>query len=170
MSARTIPINPLASYLTLPSAHRLLPLLRPSLPWPAPPRILLRPHLRPERYAPAFCPATRIRFGQVFPPFPPSPIPIPNPVFSHIKPSPVYIARSLTLILPSSLSTLTSSAALFTGKGLYVLSTSALLVMVPWAMAYVEEQAIVEQERELKQREVMGEGVSPGAALGKAAL
>lgn len=51
-----------------------------------------------------------------------------------------------------------------------MLSTSALLVMVPWAVAYVEEQAIVEQEREMKQREVMGEGVSPGAALGKPAL
>lgn len=51
-----------------------------------------------------------------------------------------------------------------------MLSTSVLLVMVPWAVAYVEEQAIVEQEREMKQREVMGEGVSPGAALGKPAL
>ena len=70
----------------------------------------------------------------------------------------------------SSLTSLTKTSAVFTGKGLYVLSTSALLVMVPWAMAYVEEQAIVEQEREMKQREVMGEGVSPGAALGKPAL
>ncbi|KAG7004512.1 hypothetical protein G7Y79_00025g057980 [Physcia stellaris] len=70
----------------------------------------------------------------------------------------------------SSLTSLTKTTALFTGKGLYVLSTSALLVMVPWAVAYVEEQAIVEQEREMKQREVMGEGVSPGAALGKPAL
>lgn len=42
--------------------------------------------------------------------------------------------------------------------------------MVPWAIAYVEEQSIVEQEREMRQREVMGGDVSPGAVMGKAAL
>ena len=33
------------------------------------------------------------------------------------------------------------------GKTLWVVSTSALLLGVPWALAYSEEQMIVEQER-----------------------
>ncbi|KAJ4305882.1 mitochondrial import receptor subunit Tom22 [Kalmusia sp. IMI 367209] len=33
------------------------------------------------------------------------------------------------------------------GKTLWVISTSALLLGVPWALAYSEEQMIVEQER-----------------------
>jgi import receptor subunit TOM22 len=34
------------------------------------------------------------------------------------------------------------------GKTLWVVSTSALLLGVPWALAYSEEQMIVEQERQ----------------------
>jgi import receptor subunit TOM22 len=33
------------------------------------------------------------------------------------------------------------------GKTLWVVSTSALLLGVPWALAYSEEQMIIEQER-----------------------
>ena len=33
------------------------------------------------------------------------------------------------------------------GKTLWVVSTSALLLGVPWALAYGEEQMIIEQER-----------------------
>lgn len=36
------------------------------------------------------------------------------------------------------------------GKTLWVVSTSALLLGVPWALAYSEEQMIVEQEREMQ--------------------
>ena len=41
----------------------------------------------------------------------------------------------------------TKSGLLFGGKTLWVISTSALLLGVPWALAYSEEQMIVEQER-----------------------
>lgn len=41
----------------------------------------------------------------------------------------------------------TKSGLLFGGKTLWVVSTSALLLGVPWALAYSEEQMIVEQER-----------------------
>jgi hypothetical protein len=36
-------------------------------------------------------------------------------------------------------------------------STSALLLGVPWALAYVEEQQVVEMEKEMKMREMGGE-------------
>jgi import receptor subunit TOM22 len=39
------------------------------------------------------------------------------------------------------------SGLLLGGKTLWVISTSALLLGVPWALAYSEEQMIVEQER-----------------------
>ena len=44
------------------------------------------------------------------------------------------------------------------GKTLWVVSTSALLLGVPWALAYSEEQMIVEQERaELMQQRAQNE-------------
>ena len=46
-----------------------------------------------------------------------------------------------------SVSSWTKSGLLFGGKTLWVVSTSALLLGVPWALAYSEEQMIVEQER-----------------------
>ncbi|KAL8753857.1 MAG: hypothetical protein Q9184_005297 [Pyrenodesmia sp. 2 TL-2023] len=63
------------------------------------------------------------------------------------------------------------STALFSGKGLYVLSTGGLMVLVPYIMAMVEEQQIQEAEREQKAREMGNEIMSPGAqAGGKPAL
>lgn len=38
--------------------------------------------------------------------------------------------------------------------------------MVPFALAVSEEQAIVEQEREMKAREGLGEGLTPGVGTG----
>ncbi len=49
-----------------------------------------------------------------------------------------------------------------------MISTSALVVLVPFALAYTEEQAIVEQEREIKAREGGVEAISPGAMVGGA--
>lgn len=43
------------------------------------------------------------------------------------------------------------------GKGLWVLTASALMVGVPWAMAFVEEQQLMEMEREQRARESTGE-------------
>ena len=50
------------------------------------------------------------------------------------------------------------------GKTLWVVSTSALLLGVPWALAYSEEQMIVEQERaELQAQRAQNEFMVPGA-------
>ncbi|CAN9085623.1 unnamed protein product [Alternaria alternata] len=50
------------------------------------------------------------------------------------------------------------------GKTLWVVSTSALLLGVPWALAYSEEQMIVEQERaELQAQRAQNEFMAPGA-------
>jgi hypothetical protein len=59
---------------------------------------------------------------------------------------PASTRRSFT----SKTNTLTSwfkSGLSMGGKTLWVVSTSALLLGVPWALAYSEEQMIVEQER-----------------------
>ncbi|OAL48918.1 mitochondrial import translocase, subunit Tom22 [Pyrenochaeta sp. DS3sAY3a] len=54
------------------------------------------------------------------------------------------------------------SSLLFGGKTLWVVSTSALLLGVPWALAYSEEQMIVEQERaELMQQRAQNEFMAP---------
>jgi import receptor subunit TOM22 len=41
----------------------------------------------------------------------------------------------------------------FSGKTIFVVSTSALLLGVPWALAFAEEQQMVEMEKEMKMRE-----------------
>jgi mitochondrial import receptor subunit TOM22 len=43
------------------------------------------------------------------------------------------------------------------GKALFVLSTSALLLGVPWALAFAEEQQLVDMEKEIRMREMGGE-------------
>jgi import receptor subunit TOM22 len=45
------------------------------------------------------------------------------------------------------------SGVLFSGKTLWIVSTSALLLGVPWALAFAEEQQVVEMENEMKMRE-----------------
>jgi len=40
---------------------------------------------------------------------------------------------------------------------MWVLSTSALMVGVPWALAFVEEQQVLEMEMEQRAREGAGE-------------
>lgn len=53
------------------------------------------------------------------------------------------------------------------GKGLWVFSTGAMMLMVPFAIALVEEQQIVEQEKEMKMREGVGEVLTPGVGAGR---
>lgn len=51
----------------------------------------------------------------------------------------------------STVSTLTSfakSSVMFGGKTLWILSTSAFLLGVPWALAYAEEEQYIQLERE----------------------
>ena len=45
------------------------------------------------------------------------------------------------------------SGLVFSGKTLWVISTSALLLGVPWALAFAEEQQMVEMEKEMRMRE-----------------
>lgn len=71
------------------------------------------------------------------------------------------IPASTRRSVSSKISTTTSwikSGLSFGGKTLWVVSTSVLLVGVPWALAYGEEQILVEQERaELMQQRAQNE-------------
>lgn len=48
----------------------------------------------------------------------------------------------------SSITSLTKSSLSFSGKALWVISTSAFLIGVPWALAYAEEEQYIQMERE----------------------
>lgn len=58
------------------------------------------------------------------------------------------------------------SGLLFGGKTLWVVSTSALLLGVPWALAFAEEQQMVEMEKEMKMRDMGGEVCTSTALYG----
>jgi hypothetical protein len=45
----------------------------------------------------------------------------------------------------------------FSGKALWIISTSALLAVVPWALAYAEDQQMAEMEREMKMQQSASE-------------
>lgn len=45
---------------------------------------------------------------------------------------------------------------------MWIISTSALLLGVPFALAVVEEQQVMEMEREQKMREMGNEVLTPG--------
>jgi import receptor subunit TOM22 len=45
----------------------------------------------------------------------------------------------------------------FSGKTAWVIATSALVLGVPWALAWAEEQQVMEMEKEMKMREMGGE-------------
>jgi len=50
-----------------------------------------------------------------------------------------------------------STGLSFGGKTLWVVSTSALLLGVPWALAFAEEQQMAEMEREMKMQQSANE-------------
>ncbi|PBP23357.1 mitochondrial import translocase, subunit Tom22 [Diplocarpon rosae] len=54
------------------------------------------------------------------------------------------------------------SGLLFSGQTLWVISTSALLLGVPWALAYADEQHVMEMENEMRMREA-GENLLSGS-------
>ncbi|OJJ49809.1 hypothetical protein ASPZODRAFT_128338 [Penicilliopsis zonata CBS 506.65] len=67
----------------------------------------------------------------------------------------------------SSVSTVTSfakSSLSFSGKALWILSTSAFLLGVPWALAYAEEEQYIQMEREQGMIRGANEMLSPGLA------
>ncbi|TQS34684.1 hypothetical protein Golomagni_04923 [Golovinomyces magnicellulatus] len=55
------------------------------------------------------------------------------------------------------------SGLVFSGKTIWVVSTSVLLLGVPWALAFAEEQQVMEMEKEMKMREMGGELLSTGS-------
>lgn len=57
----------------------------------------------------------------------------------------------------SQIARVVMSGALWSGKGIYVVSTSLLMVGIPWALAFMDEQQMLEMEREQKARDVAGE-------------
>ncbi|KAA6408721.1 MAG: mitochondrial import subunit Tom22 [Lasallia pustulata] len=60
------------------------------------------------------------------------------------------------------------SGLLYGGKTLWVVSTSALLLGMPFALAFAEEQQVVEMEKEQRMRELGNEVLTPGAATSAA--
>lgn len=46
------------------------------------------------------------------------------------------------------------------------MTTSTVLVMVPYALAYVEEQQIMEQEKEMRAQERLQNEMTPGVGGG----
>ncbi|QIW95128.1 hypothetical protein AMS68_000646 [Peltaster fructicola] len=60
--------------------------------------------------------------------------------------------------------------AAFSGSALWILSTSALLLGVPWALAFSEEQQVQEMEREMRMQQGGAELLTTGTQQAKAAL
>ncbi|KAI1349864.1 mitochondrial outer membrane translocase complex, subunit Tom22 [Xylaria sp. FL0043] len=66
----------------------------------------------------------------------------------------------------SSASNAVKSVLSFGGKSLWVISSSALLLGIPWALAWAEEQQVLEMEKEMKMREMGGDLLTAGAPDG----
>ncbi|KAI1172184.1 mitochondrial outer membrane translocase complex, subunit Tom22 [Nemania sp. FL0916] len=50
----------------------------------------------------------------------------------------------------------------FSGKTLWIISSSALLLGIPWALAWSEENQVLEMEKEMKMREMGGDLLTAG--------
>ena len=61
----------------------------------------------------------------------------------------------------------TASGLSFSGKALWVISTSALLLGIPWALAFSEEQQMQEMEREMRMQQGASEVLTGGAQAGE---
>lgn len=66
----------------------------------------------------------------------------------------------------STVSSFVSSGASFAGKGLWILTTSSLLLGVPLALSIIGEQQLIEMEREMKMTQSTNELLAPGAESG----
>ncbi|KAF3903488.1 hypothetical protein ABW20_dc0108520 [Dactylellina cionopaga] len=62
-----------------------------------------------------------------------------------------------------------SSGLTFGGKSLWVLSTSALLLGVPYVLAWTEEQQMIEMEKEMQMQQNLNELITPGSKSSLAA-
>ncbi|RAO70532.1 uncharacterized protein BHQ10_006544 [Talaromyces amestolkiae] len=70
----------------------------------------------------------------------------------------------------AGLSDATKSTFSFSGKALWVISTSAFLLGVPWALAFAEEEQYVQMEREQGMMRGANEMLTPGTNAAAAAL
>ncbi|KAJ1335347.1 Mitochondrial import receptor subunit Tom22 [Microdochium nivale] len=66
----------------------------------------------------------------------------------------------------SSTTNAVRSVLSFGGKTLWVVSSSALLLGVPWALAWAEEQQVMEMEKEMQMREMGSELLTAGVQGG----
>ncbi|KAJ5987201.1 Mitochondrial outer membrane translocase complex subunit Tom22 [Penicillium sp. IBT 35674x] len=55
----------------------------------------------------------------------------------------------------------------FSGKALWIISTSAFLIGVPWALAYAEEEQYIQMEREQGMIKGANEMLTPGSEAEK---
>ncbi|KAJ5682384.1 Mitochondrial outer membrane translocase complex subunit Tom22 [Penicillium macrosclerotiorum] len=62
----------------------------------------------------------------------------------------------------STLTSFTKASLSFSGKALWVISTSAFLIGVPWALAYAEEEQYIQMEREQGMIKGANEMLTPG--------
>ncbi|KAG0155050.1 hypothetical protein PDIDSM_623 [Penicillium digitatum] len=69
----------------------------------------------------------------------------------------------------SSITDLTKASFSFTGKALWIISTSAFLLGVPFALAYAEEEQYIQMEREQGMIKGANEMLTPGTEAGKLA-
>ncbi|KAK4632006.1 Mitochondrial import receptor subunit tom22 [Fulvia fulva] len=60
-----------------------------------------------------------------------------------------------------------STGLSLSGKTLWVVSTSALLLGVPWALAFSEEQQVQEMEREMRMQQSANELLTAGSGSGQ---
>ncbi|KAF3928920.1 hypothetical protein AA313_de0203864 [Arthrobotrys entomopaga] len=58
---------------------------------------------------------------------------------------------------------LVSSGLSFGGKSMWVLSTSALMLGVPYVLAWQEEQQVIEMEKEMAMQQNLNELITPGS-------
>ncbi|CAK39909.1 mitochondrial import receptor subunit tom22 [Aspergillus awamori] len=70
--------------------------------------------------------------------------------------------RSVTSTV-ESITSFTKSSIQFSGKALWIISTSAFLLGVPWALAYAEEEQYIQMEREQGMIKGANEMLTPGA-------
>ena len=57
-------------------------------------------------------------------------------------------ARRTITSTVSNVTSFTKAGISFSGRALWIISTSAFLIGVPWALAYAEEEQYIQMERE----------------------
>ncbi|KAJ6143513.1 Mitochondrial outer membrane translocase complex subunit Tom22 [Penicillium samsonianum] len=78
-------------------------------------------------------------------------------------------ARRTVTSTVSSITDLTKASFSFSGKALWVISTSAFLLGVPFALAYAEEEQYIQMEREQGMIKGANEMLTPGTETEKVA-